>query len=97
MKAGRAQSGPCLGECRERWRDRFWRNQEKDSYHWDPHPEQVDLGRPLREDGLCPAGAKSNGQDQWAGKVSPRKAKSSINPVFPMAKPWLPAPVWGPY
>lgn len=74
------------------WRkDRLRQNQDRDSYHRDPHPELVDLGRPLREHGLCPAGAKTSGQDQWEGRASPPlKAQTLINSVFPMSRPWLP-------
>ena len=39
---GRMQ-GKTLGE-----KDRLGQNQETDTCHQDPHPEQVDLGRPLK-------------------------------------------------
>lgn len=62
------------------WRkDRLRQNQDRDSYHGDPHPELVDLGRPLREHGLCPAGAKTSGQDQWEGRASPPPQGPDLN------------------
>lgn len=40
-----------------------------------------------RGDGLCPAGAKSSGKDQWEGRASPLKAQTLINSSSPWPGP----------